>query len=340
MVRQPVEWTGLYFGANAGYGWGQYSSNITFAGGSTSGLTNPITGITPQGIIAPVAGPTELSGTRVPGSGSPSGAIAGGQIGFNWQAGMFVFGAEIDGQWSGQENTFSAACGPGCTATESIKIRSLATGRGRFGLAFDWFMPYVTGGAAHGERSQQSDHDGGQERPRVLRRFRIPRSDGRRAPALRLRSGAIGPRSSSTSMSAPTARPSLRRSPVSWAWASPQRPATIETISFVSASTTGSALVAAPACSSRPFRRATPLRGTAISCRTCSLRPTGRTCRSRRPAEQKVRTILRPGRSSRRMSQLRPRRQRAKRHRSRGKPPSRGKLLHGKSPPPQTSRSS
>ena len=50
IVRQPVEWTGLYFGANAGYGWGQYSSNI--------------------------------------GSGSPSGAIAGGQIGFNWQAGM------------------------------------------------------------------------------------------------------------------------------------------------------------------------------------------------------------------------------------------------------------
>jgi hypothetical protein len=44
-------------------------------------------------------GPTELSGTRIIGSGSPSGAIAGGQIGFNWQAGMFVFGAEIDGQW-------------------------------------------------------------------------------------------------------------------------------------------------------------------------------------------------------------------------------------------------
>ena len=84
----------------------------------------------------------------MPGSGSPSGAIAGGQIGFNWQAGMFVFGGEIDGQWSGQENTFSVACGAGCTATESIKIRSLATGRGRFGLAFDWFMPYVTGGAA------------------------------------------------------------------------------------------------------------------------------------------------------------------------------------------------
>ena len=151
MVRQPIEWTGLYFGANAGYGWGQYSSNITFTGLGASGLTNPVPGFGPAGIaggIIAVGGPTELSGTRIIGSGSPSGAIAGGQIGFNWQAGMFVFGAEIDGQWSGQENTFTVACGPRCSATESIKIRSLATGRGRFGLAFDWIMPYVTGGAA------------------------------------------------------------------------------------------------------------------------------------------------------------------------------------------------
>ena len=148
MVRQPVEWTGFYFGANAGYGWGQYSSNITFTGLGASGLTNPVTGLVPRGQHHSSGGPTELSGTRIIGSGSPSGAIAGGQIGFNWQAGMFVFGGEIDGQWSGQENTFTVACGPGCTATESIKIRSLATGRGRFGLAFDWFMPYVTGGAA------------------------------------------------------------------------------------------------------------------------------------------------------------------------------------------------
>ena len=147
MVRQPVEWTGIYFGANAGYGWGKYSSNIMFTGSGASGLTNPVP-LFPGTTFPVVPGPTELSGTQIIGSGSPSGAIAGGQIGFNWQAGMFVFGAEIDGQWSGQENTFTVACGASCTATESIKIRSLATGRGRFGLAFDWFMPYVTGGAA------------------------------------------------------------------------------------------------------------------------------------------------------------------------------------------------
>ena len=101
IVRQPVEWTGLYFGANAGYGWGQYSSNITFAG---------LTVVNAADLTA-AGGATELSRTRVTGSGSPSGAIAGGQIGFNWQAGMFVFGAEIDGQWSGQENTFTVVAG-------------------------------------------------------------------------------------------------------------------------------------------------------------------------------------------------------------------------------------
>jgi outer membrane immunogenic protein len=144
MVRQPVEWTGIYFGANAGYGWGQYSSNIAF-----TGLQANSPPLFPAGTTTPFGlGATELSGTRILGSGSPNGAIAGGQIGFNWQAGMFVFGGEIDGQWSGQQNTFTTTCGATCTATESIQIRSLATGRGRFGLAFDWFMPYVTGGAA------------------------------------------------------------------------------------------------------------------------------------------------------------------------------------------------
>src|SRR3954471_9723384 len=68
MVRQPVEWTGVYFGANAGYGWGQYSSNITFTGLGASGLTNPVPAFGPGGNIIAVGGPTELSGTRIIGS--------------------------------------------------------------------------------------------------------------------------------------------------------------------------------------------------------------------------------------------------------------------------------
>jgi outer membrane immunogenic protein len=141
--RQTIEWTGLYFGVNAGYGWGQTSTNTSFTGDLTSlqfagGVT------TPFGL-----GPTELSGTSLGGSGKLSGAIAGGQIGFNWQAGWAVFGAEFDAQWSGQQGSFATACSTvGCFATDAVKLKSLLTGRARFGVAFDWLLPYVTAGAA------------------------------------------------------------------------------------------------------------------------------------------------------------------------------------------------
>ena len=138
--RMAVEWTGIYFGVNAGYGWAQGSSTTDFGGGLTGGTTTPL------GL-----GATELGTTGLLASSSPRGGIAGGQIGFNWQAGMVVFGAELDGQWSGQANAVLLSCTPpipGCTATEAIKIRSLTTGRARIGLAFDWLMPYVTAGGA------------------------------------------------------------------------------------------------------------------------------------------------------------------------------------------------
>jgi outer membrane immunogenic protein len=117
-LMMPVEWTDLYFGVNAGYGWALGSTN-TFLAGDFAGDTT-----TPLGL-----GLTELSGTRPSRSGNPSGAIAGGQIGFNWRACMFVFGAELDGQWLGRQSSFTVTCTTDCTAIENVKIRSLATGR-------------------------------------------------------------------------------------------------------------------------------------------------------------------------------------------------------------------
>ena len=142
---QPVDWTGFYFGVNAGYGFAQGSTNSFFSGNLQlpGTQTLPVFTTTPFGL-----GPTELSTTTLAGSGNLSGAIAGGQVGYNWQAGMLVFGAEFDAQWSGQKGSFAVACTPGCTATQNITIRSLMTGRARVGLAFDWIMPYVTAGGA------------------------------------------------------------------------------------------------------------------------------------------------------------------------------------------------
>jgi outer membrane immunogenic protein len=120
---------------NAGYGWATGSSTTVFSGAFTGGTTTPL------GL-----GATELGNAALVGSSSPRGGIAGGQIGFNWQAGMVVFGAEFDAQWSGQQTTAAVVCTPACTATETVKIKSLTTGRARIGLAFDWLKPYVTAG--------------------------------------------------------------------------------------------------------------------------------------------------------------------------------------------------
>src|SRR5262249_58919267 len=55
----PVEWTGIYFGVNAGYGWASGSSTTVFGGGLTNaGLPAPPGTTTPLGL-----GATELGGT-------------------------------------------------------------------------------------------------------------------------------------------------------------------------------------------------------------------------------------------------------------------------------------
>ena len=159
----PVEWTGIYFGVNAGYGWADGSSTTVFRGALRDGFTasallNPLLGDpddpTDVGCLIPGAGPgpcpTELRGRNLSGSGSLKGAIAGGQIGFNWQAGMIVFGLEADGQWSGQQGANTVVCNSTtpCTAAENVRIRSLITARARVGVALDWLMPYVAAGGA------------------------------------------------------------------------------------------------------------------------------------------------------------------------------------------------
>jgi outer membrane immunogenic protein len=145
--RQTVEWTGIYFGANAGYGWGTASTTTAFFGDTPSTQTlSPFSG----GFTTPFGrGTTELSNTGVSGSGKLSGPLAGGQVGFNWQAGWAVFGAELDAQWTGLRSSFPSGCDTAtCFASDAVRIKSLLTGRARFGVAFDWIMPYVTAGAA------------------------------------------------------------------------------------------------------------------------------------------------------------------------------------------------
>jgi opacity protein-like surface antigen len=107
----------LCFGVHLGAGWGRKDWSDPFA--------------------APVFG------DRV----DISGAVAGGQIGFNYQIGQFVWGAELDAAWAniaGTNTCFAAIGGVNCGA----KVGSLATIAARLGYAVDRTLLYVKGGGA------------------------------------------------------------------------------------------------------------------------------------------------------------------------------------------------
>ena len=95
-------WNGAYVGVNLGYQWGK--------------VTNW-------------------------GSTEPNGVMGGGQIGYNWQYGQFVFGAEADLQGSGAEDTFAAY---------KFSNPWFGTVRGRAGYAMNNVLAYATGGLAYG----------------------------------------------------------------------------------------------------------------------------------------------------------------------------------------------
>jgi outer membrane immunogenic protein len=122
-------WTGFYFGAHGGGGWGRKTetgSPYNFAGDT----------ITPA-----------------PAAVDANGWLGGGQIGANYQAGSWVFGVEADA--SGANLTGSTSCasasflnGAVPAANCGVKVEGLGTIAGRLGAAFDRLLVYGKGGAA------------------------------------------------------------------------------------------------------------------------------------------------------------------------------------------------
>jgi outer membrane immunogenic protein len=105
-----VSWQGFYGGIHGGYGWGDAESST--------------------------AADVELDG-----------ALAGGQIGYNWQLARVVVGIEADISWSGMDGAVSV---PATTH----ELDWLGTVRGRIGLPMGRTLPYVTGGFAFGEATR------------------------------------------------------------------------------------------------------------------------------------------------------------------------------------------
>ena len=141
-VADVWSWTGLYVGVNGGYGWQGDNLRDTSIDYFYASF------------------PTIVANTGA--SFDDKGGFGGGQIGYNFQTGMGVWGVEADFQGSAIKSRFSQFPAPGAFCcgnpadifSGSSKLNWFGTVRGRLGFAFDRVLLYVTGGLAYGEIEQ------------------------------------------------------------------------------------------------------------------------------------------------------------------------------------------
>jgi outer membrane immunogenic protein len=92
---------------------------------------------------------------------SATGAVAGVEVGYDWQNRYFVYGVAADWTWTGLKRTHTEASGA-TFFTHQAKVDWLASFRGRMGLAVDDTLVYFTGGLALAElKSNASVGDAG-----------------------------------------------------------------------------------------------------------------------------------------------------------------------------------
>jgi outer membrane immunogenic protein len=143
-VKAPIShtiysWTGFYAGLNAGY-------NET--------RTAPTTIFTdPNGIIGPIIDAGVL---LLPKPQNGFGFIGGGQIGYNFQTGIWLVGIESDlsGSTTKSSETTTGATlpfTPIIATTLTQRLNFLGTTRARFGVVSNNVMFYGTGGLAYGQ---------------------------------------------------------------------------------------------------------------------------------------------------------------------------------------------
>ena len=134
LMAAPVfSWTGCYVGANVGGGVSR--TNVQNSEG--------------------------INGQQ----GNGTGAIAGGQLGCNYQDGNWVFGLEGEGFWSGIKGNdsvqFNNGAFPGVGAIDADNLRWGGTIRAVGGIAVDRWLLFFTGGYAYGNIQHTNTPPGG-----------------------------------------------------------------------------------------------------------------------------------------------------------------------------------
>jgi outer membrane immunogenic protein len=117
MIAAVYDWSGFYIGANGGWGSSRSNWNST----------------------APFFVGAE-------GSHDADGGTIGGQVGYRWQSGTFVFGVEAQGNWADFKGSNNSTLFAGFVNTSKVEAFGLFTGQ--VGYAFNNALLYVKGGAA------------------------------------------------------------------------------------------------------------------------------------------------------------------------------------------------
>src|SRR6478735_2033707 len=139
-VAPIFTWTGFYVGGNLGWGWRDSNNDPVI-------LTGP-------GIPGGLEG-----GTLLFGNSNDATFTGGGQIGYNYQIGSWVIGAEADIQGINNDNNANVVFipGPGFAGGDFVpgEFENGADWWGsvrlRAGVAFDRVLVYATGGLAYTE---------------------------------------------------------------------------------------------------------------------------------------------------------------------------------------------
>jgi len=141
-------WTGFYAGLNTGFALNDSSYSVSPTG---EYLTNP--GLTPSNSLRTDSGDF-----------SDSAFTLGGQVGYNFQCGCFVYGVETDFNYNGTDESsyVNRAISPPLIGnfvhTVTQQIDYFGTLRGRFGYTLsDRCLIYATGGLAYGTVSSNSN---------------------------------------------------------------------------------------------------------------------------------------------------------------------------------------
>lgn len=120
MMAAIYDWTGFYIGANGGYGTERDSKFY-------------------RGLVgAPIPGLFDTAHDA-------DGGTAGGQIGYRWQSGAFVFGVEAQGNWADFRGSSASTL-----FANSYRTRMEAFGlfTGQVGYSWNNTLLYVKGGGA------------------------------------------------------------------------------------------------------------------------------------------------------------------------------------------------